>query len=288
VKAVIIHTADESGSHEGPDYRFGWGLMNSRKAAELISDDAVEPVRILEANLTDGESDVHPLTCDAGEPLRVTVIWTDVPGTPPPASLDPTDLMLVNDLDIRLKHLGTSVVYEPYILDPANPSSAATTGDNFRDNVEMIHLASPAVGDYELTVTHKDSLATTQNYTIITSVPMQICVDVDEDGYSLSLVDGVLRLGGGHEETALLVPGRAHEITIHLGPTGITIPAGHRLRLQVSSSNFPKYDRNPNTGESAFTATRLLPARQTVHCSPERPSYLEISVLEDAERSASR
>ncbi len=182
VKALIIHTADEAGSYDGPDYKFGWGLMNSREAAELISDDVTEPVRILEANLTDGQSDVYPITNAAGEPIRVTVVWTDVPGTPPSWSLDPTDLMLVNDLDIRLEHLGTSTIYEPYILDPANPSSAATTGDNFRDNVEMIHIASPMVGDYELTISHKGSLASPQNYTLVTSVAMDICVDVDEDG----------------------------------------------------------------------------------------------------------
>jgi hypothetical protein len=182
LKALIIHTADESGAYAGPDYRAGWGVMNSRKAAELISDDRTEPVRILEAVLDNGEADVYPLASDGTEPLRVTVVWTDPEGTPPPTSLNPTNLMLVNDLDIRLEHIGSSTVYEPYILDPTNPPAAATTGDNFRDNVEMIHLAAPLTGAYELTITHKGSLATSQNYTIITSTPLLICVDVDEDG----------------------------------------------------------------------------------------------------------
>jgi putative CocE/NonD family hydrolase len=113
-------------------------------------------------------------------------------------------------------------------------------------------------------------------------------VDVDRDGYALNVADGILRLSAREEEAAPVQPGWLYEITIDLGTTGLRIPAGHRLRLQVSSSNFPKYDRNPNTGEPAFEARKLVPVQQTVYSSPERPSYVEVTALEDAERRASR
>jgi hypothetical protein len=64
-----------------------------------------------------------------------------------------------------------------------------------------------------------------------------------------------------------------------LGVTGIRIPAGNRLRVEISSSNFPKYDRNPNTGEDPATATESRTVRQRVYHSPEYPSHLLLPVL---------
>ena len=62
-------------------------------------------------------------------------------------------------------------MYEPYILNPSSPASAATTGDNHRDNSEQIYLASPAAGTYVVRVTHKGSLAGGQDYSLAMSLP---------------------------------------------------------------------------------------------------------------------
>lgn len=160
IKALIIHTADEmiSGA-AGPDYRFGWGLMNTEAAAAVMSDNAlISGNHIYELVLNDGEEITIPVKSNGALPLKATIVWTDVPGTTPDPELNPTSLMLVNDLDMRLT-ASDATEYRPYILDPANPSFAATTGDNFRDNVEKINIESPGTDEiYLLTIRHKGNL----------------------------------------------------------------------------------------------------------------------------------
>jgi hypothetical protein len=172
MKAVLIQTADEAGPYPGPDYMFGWGLMNTLEAAQLIEADSSAEGHIVEDALADGESDEYYISSDGIEPIRISLAWTDPPGTPPPASLNPTTLMLVNDLDVRLEHVATSTVYQPYVLNPSSPANAATTGDNWRDNSEQIYLESPSSGSYLVTVTHEGTLASAQTYSIVSSAPL--------------------------------------------------------------------------------------------------------------------
>ncbi len=158
MKALVIHTADDMISGvAGPDYRFGWGLMDTEKAAQVMTDNKNNDFEIQELSLTNNETIEFLIKAKGDEPLRATIVWTDVEGTPPGTSLNPTSSMLVNDLDLRLFSSGTEI--SPYILDPSNPSNIATTGDNFRDNVEMIHIASP-VGNqiYTVKISHKGTL----------------------------------------------------------------------------------------------------------------------------------
>lgn len=174
LKGLAIHTADEAGSADGPDYKFGWGLLNTEKAADLISQVWVSQVNhtLKEVTLNDGGSYSMPISSDGTKPLRVTICWTDPPGTPvTPLILDPPDIMLVNDLDLRLTH--NSVTYSPWKFDspdPNSPSETATTGDNIRDNVEQVYIASPPAGDYTITVNHKGSLLSgAQNFSLLMS-----------------------------------------------------------------------------------------------------------------------
>lgn len=160
LKALAIHTADEVGTAEGPDYSFGWGLLNTATAAQTISNHQTANDTIVEQTLNDGDTYTLQLESDGAQPLLATISWTDLAGTPVGASLDPTNQMLVNDLDIRLRSCADQSVTMPYILDPANPAQAATKGDNSRDNVEKIMLGTPAAGSYTLTISHKGSLET--------------------------------------------------------------------------------------------------------------------------------
>lgn len=159
LKGLLIHSADDMVSGApGPDYRFGWGMLDAKRAAEIMQNNAANGAHIRELTLQNGKTFTMPVQASGNEPLRITLSWTDLEGTSPPISLNPTTLMLVNDLDSRLTE-ASGMQYYPYILDPANPSAAATTGDNFRDNVEMIHLANPEAGKiYMLTISHKGSL----------------------------------------------------------------------------------------------------------------------------------
>lgn len=160
LKGLLIHSADDmvSGS-PGPDYRFGWGMLNVQKAATIMANNAATAAHIRELTLNNAQTIRIPVQATGTEALRITCSWTDVPGVRPAASLNPTTSLLVNDLDIRLTDADGNQHF-PYILNPTSPALAATTGDNTRDNVEMIHLSSvPAGKIFFLTITHKGSLS---------------------------------------------------------------------------------------------------------------------------------
>ncbi len=167
MKALILHTATDLGN-AGPDYQFGWGLMNTEAAAAVMSANAADAEHIKELTLNNGETKTIRLKAKGNEPLKVTLSWNDVPGTIPPMILNPTNQILVNDLDIRLNSM-EGVVFQPYILNPATPSLSATTGDNFRDNVEVIYLDSPLADQwYDVSIGHKGTLdGGSQDYSLV-------------------------------------------------------------------------------------------------------------------------
>lgn len=157
LKALILHTADDLGT-AGPDYTFGWGMMNTKKAADLIlaHKDAPANNQMIEDALTTVEaSKTYSFAWDGKGPIRVTICWTDPAGTSQ-NGLDTATANLVNDLDLRVT--GPGGVTNPYILNPASPATAATTGDNVRDNVEQVYIAAPSAGTYTVTVNHKGTL----------------------------------------------------------------------------------------------------------------------------------
>ncbi|OJJ22484.1 hypothetical protein BKI52_07325 [marine bacterium AO1-C] len=165
LKALAIHTADEAGDAPGPDYANGWGLMNTKTAADVITNRNVS-AKIEEATLDNESTYTIHVNATGNEPLVATIVWTDHAGNPVAPALDPDNRMLVNDLDMRITRGSNS--YSPWILDPANPSFAATTGDNDRDNVEQVLVANASKGAYTITITHKGQLqAGSQNFSII-------------------------------------------------------------------------------------------------------------------------
>jgi putative CocE/NonD family hydrolase len=76
-----------------------------------------------------------------------------------------------------------------------------------------------------------------------------------------------------------VVPGEVYEYVITLGHTSIELPAGSRLRLQISSSNFPQFDRNMNTGNAIGTDAKGVRALQTVFHDGEHASYIDLPVI---------
>lgn len=155
MKALLLHTADDAGN-PGPDYSFGWGLANFKTAAELIEENYNTGYNIREYELTDGQMISFPIYKDAAQDLKVTIAWNDPAGTPPTASLNPRDKMLVNDLDLRLDN-GTT--FMPWILDVENPGNSATTGDNITDNVEQVIISNGNEELVTLEISHKGTLS---------------------------------------------------------------------------------------------------------------------------------
>ena len=101
------------------------------------------------------------------------------------------------------------------------------------------------------------------------------------EGYAMNLTDGILRCRyrSSWEAPSLLDPGEIAEIVIEPMPTSNLFKRGHRIRLDISGSNFPRFDVNPNTGEPEGRALRKQRATNTVHVSPERPSHVLLPVV---------
>ena len=106
-------------------------------------------------------------------------------------------------------------------------------------------------------------------------------LDVHPTGFAQRLCDGIVRarFRDGFDEERLLEPGQEVEYAIDLWHTAHVFRPGHRLRVEVASSAFPKYDRNLNTGEPLATSTRMATAAQVVHHDAARPSHLLCPVL---------
>ena len=162
-KGLIIHTADDLGS-AGPNYDTGWGVMDTEAAAELIDADAASDSlpHIKEVFLPDSEFIEFTVKATGTEALKVSICWTDPAGTPVPGVvLDPTNKMLVNDLDLRIIQGNSS--FDPWKMNPSSPATAATTGDNDIDNVEQVLITNPTAGmEYTVRINHKGSLVNDQ------------------------------------------------------------------------------------------------------------------------------
>jgi hypothetical protein len=101
-------------------------------------------------------------------------------------------------------------------------------------------------------------------------------------GYAMILTDGIMRLRYAEDPASprLRQPGDLVRIVVTLFPTANLFKAGHRIRLDISSSNFPKFDVNPNTGEPDGAARRRRIAVNTVFVDAARPSRVVLPVLD--------
>lgn len=108
-----------------------------------------------------------------------------------------------------------------------------------------------------------------------------LLADVDPSGYARFLTDGIVRARyrASTERAELIEPGRSYKYDVDLWATSNLFKAGHRVRLYVSSSNFPRFGRNLNTGEPTLGATRMVKAQQTVFHDAEHPSALVLPVI---------
>jgi putative CocE/NonD family hydrolase len=106
-------------------------------------------------------------------------------------------------------------------------------------------------------------------------------VDVWPDGFAQNLTEGILRARyrNSTQKPEFLNPGEVYKLTIDLWATSNVFLSGHRLRLEVSSSNFPRFDRNLNTGEAMENATRIVKATNTIYHEREHPSALILPVV---------
>ena len=106
-------------------------------------------------------------------------------------------------------------------------------------------------------------------------------VDVEPCGYARNLTDGIIRARyrTPRQPAAFVNPGDVYEYAIDLWATANVFKKGHRIRLEISSSNFPRFDRNMNTGEPIGSDSAFLPALQTIHHSAAHPSHITLPIV---------
>jgi uncharacterized protein len=112
---------------------------------------------------------------------------------------------------------------------------------------------------------------------------------VHPDGRAIVLTDGIVRASARESYPApgvirpakpsLVEPGQVYEYCVDLWATGISFRAGHRIRVEITSSSFPRWERNPNTGESGVHSAHTEVARQRIFHDPDRPSHVALTVV---------
>jgi putative CocE/NonD family hydrolase len=171
---------------------------------------------------------------------------------------------------------------DTYVYDPREPvlsaggamfgpSGGIALQNTLEERSDILVYSTPVL-EHDLEVTGPVQLilyvSTTAPHTDFTGK----LVDVHPDGSAYNVCEGILRQSyQGREQPA--------EIRIDLWPTSIVFLNGHRVRLEVSSSSYPRFDRNPNTGGEIATERRLAPATQTIHYGPTTPSRVVLPII---------
>jgi len=209
LKGLLVHTADDRGN-PGPDYQYGWGLVNAQAAADLLQAFHDAPAR---RSLTEDRLDTSATTrsyefrWDGVSPIKATLCWTDPEGAATSTS-DSRTVRLVNDLDLQVL-APDDTVFQPFVMPfvgtwtEASMSAAATTGDNDTDNVEQVLISAPAqAGVYRAVVSFEGTLSGgQQDFSLVVSGssddgPPPSIASVSPDGGSVGEVS--LTLGGSN------------------------------------------------------------------------------------------
>ena len=193
---------------------------------------------------------------------------TEAPGDEPP------DVFLYNPAN-PVPTRGGSLCCNPYFMS----SGAFDQGEvEAREDV-LVYSTPPLAKDLEVTGPVSVTLwaASSATDTDFTAKLVDVC----DHGCARNVADGIIR-ARYRDSTAspsFIEPGRAYKYTIDLWATSNVFKAGHRIRVEISSSNFPRFDRNPNTGSVIASEGSLKPALQTVLHDSQHPSHVTLSVV---------
>lgn len=186
---------------------------------------------------------------------------------------EPPDYFLYNPRTPVPTRGGNVVLPLNYSRGPVDQSSLDTRGDI------LIYTSVPLNNDLEVTGPVKVILYAASS-ALDTDFTAKLC-DLFPGGRSLNIVDGIIRARyrDGIETCRMLKPGEVYRFEINLWATSYLFKAGHRLRVAISSSNFPHFDRNPNTGKLARDSTETEPALQTIFHNSRYPSHILLPVI---------
>lgn len=192
--------------------------------------------------------------------------------TAAPAATEPSD-SYVYDPENPVPTVGGSLMFS---LTPPGPFDQAAVGSR-RD--VLVFTTEPLEADTEvtgpITVTlYAASSATDTDFTAK-------LLDVHPDGKAYNLQDGIIRARyrNSFQKAELVQPGRVYQYTLDLWATSNLFRKGHRIRVDLSSSNFPRFDRNPNTGAEFGSEARLQTANQTIYHDRRHPSHITLPII---------
>jgi putative CocE/NonD family hydrolase len=206
----------------------------------------------------------------------VTQAWHLQPGgglaTAPPAESEPSTFVLDPDDPVPTVG-GATLMTGKYLRGPIEQHRVESRADVLLFTSEPRETALEVTG--RLTF-----VAWVAAETADTDVVARLC-DVHPDGRSFHVADGILRLRfrEGLATPKLLEAGAVYRVEVDLWSTAHAFLPGHRLRLQVRASDFPRYDRNPGTGQTSAEADRIVPQRNRLFHDPQRPSHLVLPVV---------
>jgi len=165
VKAILCNTADDK-NEAGPDYQYGFGVANFKKALSSIINKQYIQSSLSSTTIDQNHELNVPANCSE---LKVLITWNDKPGTPLSGKV------LINDLNLKLK-LGFQQ-WLPWVLDPAKPFSSAKRGEDHLNNIEQITIENPTQGKYTinvsaLNITSDQSYAISYVYTLKSNIEL--------------------------------------------------------------------------------------------------------------------
>jgi hypothetical protein len=250
---------------------------------------------------------------DAAHPVHIFVMgtneWRDEESWPPKRAKETLyDLFALHPANGANGVSGSGALLKPgvltrtsgsptdtYTYDPANPvptvggplccdATHLAPGPRDQREVEarpdvLVYSTGPLTQDLE--VTGPVTLDLFASSTAVDTDFTAKLVDVWPDGTAINLTEGILRarFRESTSEAKPLVPGKVYELKIDLWSTSNVFLKGHRIRLEVSSSNFPRFDRNLNTGKDTATSTTFVKATNTVLHDAQHPSALILPVV---------
>lgn len=162
IKAALLNTANEAGN-VGPDFRFGWGIVNGKRAGELLLED-----RFLSDEVTQGNTNTHTINVPSGTTqVRFMVYWKD------PAATPGANPALVNDLDMVVSDPSNNDLL-PWVLDetpnPTTLNNPAVPGIDRLNNMEQVLINNPAAGNYDIEITGFNVPVGPQEYFVVYEV----------------------------------------------------------------------------------------------------------------------